>query len=617
MVKSAVPHLPPFRSLAEMFLYRVATTPDGVAFQYPQGPDWKALTWRETGERVRAIACGLRALGLDDEQRCAILSSTRLDWIMVDLGILCAGGATTTIYPSNTAEECAFILQDSAAVLAVAENQQQVDKLRQKRLDLPALKKVIVLDGPGDGAGRGDDGWVITFAELFERGRAYDAANPRAFEKIARAVAPTALATIIYTSGTTGRPKGVELAHDCWLYEAEAIDALGLLTADDVQYLWLPLSHVFGKVLEAAQVRIGFQSAVDGRVERMVDNLGKVRPTFVAAVPRIFEKVHNKMVTSMQEKGGAQLRIFRWAFSVGEAYSRCRREGGRPSLWLELQQKLADQLVFAKLRARFGGRLRFFISGSAPLSREIAEFFHAAGILIAEGYGLTETTAASFVNRPERFKLGSVGLPLPGTEVRLAKDDGEILIRSRGVMRGYHQLPEATREVLDAEGWLHTGDIGVIDQDGFLRITDRKKDLIKTSTGKYVAPAALEGKLKAASPYISQVLVHGNNRNYVTALVTLDPEAMRGWAQEHGLGKLAWQELIARDEVRALIQAAVSDVNRSLANYETIKSFAILANDFSQELGELTASLKVKRKVVEEHYKSLLDGFYSGSMASL
>jgi long-chain acyl-CoA synthetase len=395
------------------------------------------------------------------------------------------------------------------------------------------------------------------------------------------------------------------------VYEGECIAALGLLSPDDVHYLWLPLSHVFGKVLEAAQLHIGFPTAVDGRIDKLVDNLATVRPTFVAAVPRIFEKVHNRVVTQAQEGGALRFAIFKWAVGVGREISRLQQAGKSPGLLLQAQRLVADRLVFSKLKQRFGGRLRFFISGSAPLAHEVNEFFHAAGILIAEGYGLTESSAASFVNRPEKYRLGTVGLPLPGTEVRIAAD-GEVLIRGRGIMRGYHNLPEATREVLDPDGWLHTGDIGEIDRDGFLKITDRKKDLIKTSGGKYVAPQMLEGKLKASCPYISQVVVHGNNRNFCVALVTLDADAVRAWAKEHHVPDGSLEVLAQRAEVKSLVQGFLDQLNRELPSYETIKKFAILAHDFTPESGELTASLKVKRKYIETKYKSLLDSFYEG-----
>ncbi len=602
---------PTYRSVPDMLLSRVAASPGKVAFQYPGGSGWAQATWAEFGERVRAVSCGLRALGLADEERCAILSGTRYEWIVADLGIMCGGGATTTIYPSNTPDECAFIITDSNTRFVFAENDDQVAKLVQKRGELPQVKQVITFDGKA-----GHDGWVISLADLEAKGRAQHTAQPEAYERIARAVRKDSLATLIYTSGTTGRPKGVELTHDCWVYEAEGIDGLGILGADDVQLLWLPLAHSFGKVLEAAQLRLGFQTTVDGRVDKLVENLGAVKPTFVAAVPRIFEKVYNKVIGQAKTQGGLKYGIFKWAFEVGRKVSAQKQQGAAVGPVLGLQNAIADKLVFTKLKDRFGGRLRFFISGSAPLSREMAEFFHAADILILEGYGLTETSAASFVNLPSHCRFGTVGPPLPGTEVKIAKEDGEILIKGRGVMRGYHGLPEATAETLDKDGWLHTGDIGEY-RDGFLKITDRKKDLIKTSGGKYVAPQALEGKLKALCPYISQVLVHGNNRNFCSALVTLDEEAMRPWARDSGVSSASYAELSGHPKVRELIQPFFTQLNSQLASYESVKRFAILPADLTLEAGELTPSQKVKRKVVETKYKALLDGFYAGNVAEV
>ena len=595
-------------TIPEMWLARVAATPDREAFRFPTANGWGSLTWTQAGERVRNIACGLLALGLRPEERCAILAGTRLEWILADMGILCGGGATTTIYPSTTADDCVFIVTDSGSAYIFAENDAQVDKLHARRADMPSVRNVIRFDGTGDLRG----GWVVPLADLEKSGADYHAKKPDAFDKAARGAKKDNLATLIYTSGTTGRPKGVELLQDCWAYTAEAAEETGFLHADDVQFLWLPLAHSFGKVLEVLQLRIGFVTAVDGRVDKIVDNLAEVRPTFVAAVPRIFEKVHNRVVQGAHEKGGLTASIFRWAMGVGRTVSRLRADGKRPGPLVSLQYGLADKLVFSKLRARFGGRIRFFISGSAPLARDLAEFFDAAGILILEGYGLTETSAASFVNLPDKNRFGTVGPPLPGTEVKLA-DDGEILIRGRGVMRGYHNLPDATREVLDG-GWLKTGDIGALQEGGFLQITDRKKDLIKTSGGKYVAPQALEGQLKVLSPYLSQVVVHGNNRNFVSALVTLDPDAIRGWAKEHGAGDVSLEALAKDDRVNALVNGAVDELNRGLAKHETIKKFAILPTDFSLEAGELTPSLKVKRKVVEQKYKDLLDSFYAGAI---
>jgi long-chain acyl-CoA synthetase len=593
-----------------MLLRRVAKTPDREAYLRPVPDGWEPLTWREVGDRVRAIACGLRALGLEDEERASILASTRLEWILADLGILSAGGATTTIYPSTTTPDALFILQDSDTRILFAENPEQAERIARERSKIPGLKAIVLLEGEGS-----PDGFVLTTDALMEKGRAWDAAHTGRFEELVETVRPDALATLMYTSGTTGRPKGVELTHDCWVYEAEGIDALGLLTEDDRQFLWLPLAHSFGKVLEAAQLRIGFSTAVDGRVEKIVENLGQVRPTFVAAVPRIFEKIYNKIVGGAKEAGGAKWTIFSWAVGVGREVSRLRLAGKEPSGLLALKHKVAHKLVFSKLHALFGGRLRFFISGSAPLAKALGEFFHAAGVLIAEGYGLTETSAASCVNTFEHLRFGTVGHPLPGTQVRIA-EDGEILIKGRGVMRGYRNLPEQTAEALDADGWLHTGDIGHV-EDGFVKITDRKKDLIKTSAGKYVAPQMLERRLAVACPYVSHSLAHGDNRNFVSMLVALDPEAITKWAAARGLGGKPYGEVVASKEVRDLIAPYIDEVNKDVASWEQVKKWTILPADLTLETGDLTPSMKLKRKDVERKYRSTLDGFYEGTVVDV
>jgi long-chain acyl-CoA synthetase len=404
--------------------------------------------------------------------------------------------------------------------------------------------------------------------------------------------------------------------HECWAYCADAIDACRLWGADDVQYLWLPMSHSFGKVLMAGHIASGSVTAVDGRIPKLVDNLAVVRPTIMAAVPRIFEKVYNRIVEQAKQGSPIKQKIFEWAVHTGKQVSKLRQQGREPSGLLLVQSLIADRLVFEKIKQRFGGRVRYFISGSAPLSREIAEFFHACGILILEGYGLTETSAASFVNRPSKYAFGTVGLPMPGTEVKLAPEDGEILIRSPGVMQGYHNLPDATAETLTTDGWLRTGDIGEVDKRGFLRITDRKKDLIKTSGGKYIAPQHIEGKLKATCPYISQVIVHGDKRNFVTALVTVDEESIMKWAREKGISK-KYNDVVALPEVKALLAPYFDEVNKSLAKYETVKQFAVLPKDLTVDEGELTPSLKVKRKVVEKKYAAMLDKMYEGAVADM
>ncbi len=597
------------RSVAEMFLERARISAERPAFQYPVDSGWKTITWRQTEQRVRAIASGLRSLGLDHEQRVAILSNTRIEWILADLGILCASGATTTIYPSNTPDECHYIITDSESVIVFAEDNEQVQKLTSQRAKLPGVKKVVVFDGKAS-----NDGWVITLAELEKLGAERQAKNPREIDEVAATIQPSHLATLIYTSGTTGQPKGVELTHDCWVFEGEAIENINFIGIDDHQYLWLPLSHSFGKVLEAAQLKIGFQTTVDGRIPKLVENLGQVKPTFMAAAPRIFEKVYNKVVTGAKQGGGLKYAIFTWSVGVGREVSKLRQAGKRPGPLLSMKFRVADKLVFSKLKARFGGRIKFFISGSAPLSREMAEFFHAADILILEGYGLTESSAASFVNRPDTFRFGTVGQPVSGVEVKIAPEDGEILLKGRGIMRGYRNKPEDTRAALTEDGWLRTGDIGELDEKGRLRITDRKKDLIKTSGGKYVAPQHLEGRLKSLLPYISQVLVHGDRRNFCSALVTLDEESIAGWKEQQGLNGMSTKDLARDPRVISMVQAAVDELNKGLASYETIKKFAILPRDLTVEDGELTASLKIKRKVVEKKYASILDGFYAGSL---
>jgi len=593
------------RNVPELFLDRVGRTPVAEAFRYREGDGWKSLSWAETEARVRAIASGLRARGVAGEQVCAILSSTRIEWILADYGILCAGAATSTIYPSSTPEECGYILGDSGTVIAFAENAEQVAKLRSRRSELPALRHVVVLEGEAS-----DDGWVIPLARLEEEGRAWDAARPGTFEETAAGIRPDALATLIYTSGTTGKPKGVELTHSAWVEQSRAIDRAGILNhPEPVQFFWLPLAHSFGKMIGTAQLRVGFPTAVDGRVEKIVENLAAIRPTFVCAVPRIFEKVHARVIGNARDGGPVKAALFRWALQTGLEHARTVRAGRRPGPRLAAARALADRLVFSKVRALFGGRLRFFVSGSAPLSREIAEFFDAMGVLIVEGYGLTESSAATHANLPWATRIGTVGPPLPGIEVRLAPD-GEILMRGPWIMRGYRALPEQTAEALDAEGFLHTGDVGEVDGQGYLTITDRKKDLIKTSGGKYVAPTELEGKLKAIASELSQVVVHGDRRNYVSALVTLDPEAMKKWAEGHGHPGKAVSDLARLPEVKALVQRHVDQLNAALPRFAAVKRFTILPRELSEAEGEVTPSQKLKRKVIEQRYRAELDAMY-------
>jgi len=592
------------RSVAHLFVDRVAATPAAEAYRFPRGAAWESVTWAQADERVRRQAAGLVALGVESEQRVAIISNTRYEWVVADLAVMLAGAATTAIYPSTSESGVTYILTDSQSRVVFAENDAQIDVLRSNRSSLPEVFKVITFDGAADGE------WVISLAELEQLGAAHLAQAPSAVDDRIDAIESRHLATLIYTSGTTGQPKGVCLSHDNWVYEAAAVDAVGILGPDDLQLLWLPLAHVLGKVLLTLPMQIGFPTVIDGRAGRIVSNLADVSPTFMGAAPRIFEKAYAKITTTVSAEGGVKALLFRWAIAMGRQAAVLRADGRSPSPLLAARLAVADKLVLNKIRAGFGGRIRFFISGSAALNRDVALWFDAAGLLILEGYGLTESTAASFVNRPGAYAFGSVGWPVPGTEVQIAHD-GEILIRGPGVMSGYHHLPEDTAETVDPKGWLYTGDIGEIDERGFLRITDRKKDLFKTSNGKHVAPAIMEVIFKGLCPYASQLIVHGEGRSYVTALVTLDAEAIADWAKENGMPPTSYAELVSSPEVRVLVKGYIDQLNAQVNHWEEIKKFIILDKDLSVEDGDLTPSMKLKRKVVANKHRAELDSLYS------
>lgn len=591
-------------NVAVQFLDRVAKTPDHEAYRYPKGDDWESVTWKETGEQVKRLAAGLLSLGIEREQRVGIASNTRYEWILADLAVMCAGAATTTVYPSTNAGDTAYILSDSECRVVFAEDDEQVAKLKEHKAELPHLLRVVTFDGTTD------DSWVIGLDALAELGDAYLADHPEVIEETAKAITPDQLATLIYTSGTTGRPKGVRLRHRSWVYEGAAIEVQDILHEDDLQFLWLPMAHSFGKVLLSTQLACGFATAIDGRVEKIVENLGVVKPTFMGAAPRIFEKAHGRIITMQQTEGGLKEKIFNQAFKVGLQVEGMRRDGKSVPLPLKLQHGVFDKLVFSKIRERFGGRVRFFISGAAALNQDIAQWFNAAGILILEGYGLTESSAGSFVNHPHDYKIGTVGPVLPGSEVKLGEGD-EILIKGPGVMDGYHNLPEETAKSLTEDGWLRTGDKGSIDSEGFLTITGRIKDLFKTSGGKYIAPSAIESKFKAICPYASQFMVFGNERNYCVALVTLDPDAMAGWAEENGMAGASYSDIVTSEKVHSMVADYVDELNTRLNRWETIKRWDLLDHDLSIESGELTPSMKVKRNVVETNYQERIDALYA------
>ncbi|WP_299563438.1 long-chain fatty acid--CoA ligase [uncultured Mycolicibacterium sp.] len=587
-------------SLASMFYDRVRAAGPREAFRKLSGGQWVSVTWQQAAEEVEALAAGLLALGLEPEQRVAIASGTRYEWIIADLAVMCAGGATTTVYPSTNAADTAYILADSQSRFVFAEDAAQLAKLTERRAELPEVEKVVLFDGDGDGD------WVMSLADLAAAGREHLSRHPSAVRDRAATITSDALATLIYTSGTTGRPKGVRLPHRAWVYEGNAIKATGAVGEDDVNLLWLPLAHAFGKVMISGQLACGFVSAIDGRVDKIVENMAVVRPTFMGAAPRIFEKAHAKVVTSQH---GLKKKLADAAFAVGREVDR-RRLAGRPvPPHLRIAHALFDRLVFSRIRAVFGGRIRFMISGSAPLNRDIAEWFHAAGLLILEGYGLTECAAGACLNRLEDYKLGTVGRPLDGNRVRIGAD-GEVQINGPCVMEGYHNLPDKTAEAFTPDGWLRTGDKGELDADGFLRITGRLKEMFKTSNGKYVVPPAIEGRFMAMCPYASHMLVFGEARKYCVALITLDPEAIAGWAAEHGLRGMSYEQLVRDERVRELIGGYVEQLNGELNRWETIKRWALLDHDLSIDRGELTPSLKVKRAVVQDANQDLLESLY-------
>ncbi|MBN6042173.1 long-chain fatty acid--CoA ligase [Amycolatopsis sp. 195334CR] len=596
-----VDHLEP--SVAVQFLNRVAETPDREAFRYPAGEGWKSVTWRQASDEVRRLAAGLLSLGLEPEQRVGIASGTRYEWILADLAIMCAGGATTTVYQTTNAEDTAYILGDAECRVLFAEDDEQIAKVTANRASLPKLAKVVTFDGKADGD------FVLGLDALAELGDAYLAEHPKAVEETAAAIQPDQLATLIYTSGTTGKPKGVRLKHRGWVYEGAAIKVQEILDETDLQLLWLPMAHAFGKVLLSAQLACGFATAIDGRVDKIVDNCAAVKPTFMGAAPRIFEKAYARIQTMQAAEGGVKEKLFTQAFADGLRVDELRRQGKPVPPLLKLRHGLFDKLVFSKVRERFGGRVRFFISGSAALNRDIAQWFHAAGILILEGYGMTENTAGAAVNHPDTNRFGTVGRALPGAEVKIGEND-EVLLRGPHIMAGYHNLPEETANSFTEDGWLRTGDKGSLDEDGFLTITGRLKDLFKTSGGKYVAPTAIESKFAAICPYASQFLVFGDQRNFVVALITLDPDAIASWAGEHGMAGKSYHEIVRSEEVRAMVAGYVDQLNAGLNRWETVKKWEILDNDLSIESGELTPSMKVKRNVVATNNAKLLAAFY-------
>jgi long-chain acyl-CoA synthetase len=569
---------------------------------------WEELSWKQLGEDSRAMADGLCGLGVTPGDSVAILAATSVDFVRADLAALGAGAVVVPIYQSNKPHECGYILADSKARYVFVDTEAQAAKIREVRGELAELRGMIRLD-----RGRPATDFEIPIEKLIEDGRSYRRAHEDEHARRLAAVRDDDMCCIIYTAGTTGQPKGVELTHRNWIYEANAVAQLGILRPDDVLLFFLPLAHVFAKVVETVWFSEGFRMAFAESVDKLVQNAGEVRPTVLPAVPRVFEKAYDTVVQSGLAAPGLRGALFKLAFRSFERYADALAHGNshiglRDRLGLALGRRLVFPKLHEALSQRFGGRLRLFVSGSAPLSPKVARFFEEIGMVILEGYGLSETSAGSSINLPGRVKIGTVGPPLPGTEIKIAPD-GEILIHGDGVMKGYHGKPEATAEVLK-DGWFATGDIGELDADGYLKITDRKKDIIVTAGGKKIPPQNLENELQT-SPLLGHALVYGDGRKFISALLTLKPANAVKLAEERGSPARSLEELSRAPVIVDAVQHTIDALNEGLPRYSTIKRFSILPIEFTVEGGELTPKLSVRRKLLSQRYQSLLDSFYT------
>ena len=599
----ATPVTPPGeqrRTIARLWRDAIAVERPGPAYLVEGDEEgWSEVSWAEADERVRAYANGLLARGVGKGDHVAILARNSLDWALVDFALAQMGAVGIPVYASSSARDVGYLLAHSEAVAVVCEDATQLAKVEEVAGELPSLQHVLTyhdLEG------------------LATHGRDFAAANPTGLDAVTETIGEDDLYTIIYTSGTTGPPKGCMLSNRNYYEMATVVDRMEerYYREDDVMLLYLPLAHNYGRLMLLLGAHVGFTIAFLADPLRVAEALPQVRPTLLPSVPRVYEKVHTAVLARFDAATGVKRRLIDWALPIGREVSRLESDGRPVPGGLRRKHRLADRLVFSKVREPFGGRLRMPGSGGAPLSREIIEFFDAVGIRITEGYGLTECTTAASTNRPNVYRFGSVGPPLPGFEVRIA-EDGEIEVRSETVFQGYYKDPEATAAVLAEDGWLKTGDIGHLDDDGFLHITDRKKDILVTAGGKNVAPQNIENDLKT-SKYVSQALVVGDKRPYVAALVTLDPVEIGRWASEHGVDSDA--ATLADDErVHALVQDVVDEANRERSRFEQVKRFAVLPRDFSMEAGEITPTLKVRRRAVQEHFASEIEELYAAPRA--
>lgn len=619
------------RNLPDMFFRRVERYGDRPRYRHRVGAQWRDVSWREMAERVRRIAAALLDSGARPGDRVVIMSASRAEWCEADLGILSAGCISVPIYPSSTAEESAFILWNAGARIVFVDTSAQLAKLRQvqreglllpdveipddaaggglrpgERVGVP-LELIVVFDGRIDG-GENTEG----FEELLGRGERALGAHAPSIEEVVETTESSGIATIVYTSGTTGPPKGVVQTHANHLVMCEMIaEDTGIFGPGDEDFLFLPLAHSFARLQEFTALYCGSTTVFARSVETVLEDLHDTGPHLIPAVPRVYEKIYAR-IHAQAASSPAKRAAFTWAVEVGRRAAKLEREGRRVPPVLAIQRRLAHELVFKKLHEKLGGRVKYFVSGGAPLSAEIAEFFHAMGLVILEGYGLTETTPALCINRPRAFRFGTVGRPLSGVTLKLL-EDGELLAKGPNIAQGYYRRPGATAEAWDADGWFHTGDIAEIDDAGYVRIVDRKKELIVTAGGKNIAPQNVENLLKT-SPYISGAMLYGDKRPYCVALITLNAESMRAWAEEHGKSGLDLAALGRDADVIALIQSEVDERNKKLARYETVKAFAIVYPDFTQEGGELTPSLKLKRRVVVAEHRAAIEALYHSNV---
>ena len=580
-------------SLADLPVRNAAENPGETAFSRKTGPGtWSHITWAEFAADVAAVAKGLIAEGVQPGDRVGLMSRTRYEWTLIDFATWTAGAVVVPIYETSSAEQVQWILSDSEATAVFVESDHHLETVEEVRSDLPGLAHLFEIEGGALDALR-EKGAGVSDADLEARGAALDR---------------TSLATIIYTSGTTGRPKGCQLTHGNFLDLTEnAIEKLGATVLADhaATLLFLPLAHVFARFIEvlcvAGRARMGHSSDI----KTLLDDFATFRPTFILAVPRVFEKIFNS--SEAKASAGGKGKIFLRAATVAIAYSESLDAGG-PGLLLRLQHAIFDKLVYSKLRAAMGGLVRYAVSGGAPLGTRLGHFYRGIGVLILEGYGLTETTAPIAVNTPDKIKIGTVGPPLPGSGVRIA-DDGEILLKGVGVFASYHDNPAATADAI-IDGWFHTGDIGDLDEDGYLRITGRKKEILVTAGGKNVAPAVLEDRLRA-HPLISQCIVVGDQKPFIAALVTLDEEMWPLWAANHGLEGVSIEEARSHPKVLEAIQSAVDRANEAVSKAESIRKFSVLPGDFTEANGYLTPSLKLKRAVVMKDFADEVDALYA------